>query len=355
MTRRNALLSMCGMAAAGTALVNLAGNARAASRRIVWGTNDAYAQPQLLDPFISSSSISVETQLFSDPSEAVTKLQTGGAGIDVLMDGSYRAQMTYEAGVLQPIDETSIPNFSSIIPELRDADGLIFEGKRYGIPLGWGTDSVVYRGKEVGGVIDDIGVLFDKQFAGRIGMPNGLFESLIVAALYLKIPDPFAMNDDELNAVVDLLRQQKPMVRSYWNDIGDLKNQMATGEVVVAWGWAPVLDIRRDGVDVQWAHPKQGELAWYDASFITREAEGDALADSLALISYTLGDFYGVQLGKDVGYRTASNLAISKMDNELRTQLSLDDAASFLKNPLWWVTPREPDRYQKAWESVLNS
>jgi spermidine/putrescine-binding protein len=343
------------MAAAGATLVNGTGSAWSASRRIVWGTNDAYAQPKLLQPFSSSSSINVETQLFSDPSEAVTKLRTGGAGIDLLMDGSYHSHITYEADVLQPIDEASIPNFSSIIPELRNANGLIFEGKRFGIPLGWGTDSVVYRGKEVGGEINDIGALFDKQFAGRIGMPNGLFESLIVAALYLEIPDPFAMNADELKAVVDLLRKQKPMVRSYWNDIGDLKNQMATGEVIVAWGWAPVLDIRRDGIDIQWAHPKQGELAWYDASFITREAEGEALADCQSFINYTLGDFYGVQLGKDVGYRTASDLAISNMDDELRKELGLDDAAAFLKNPLWWVAPKDPDAYQKAWESVLNS
>ena len=173
LTRRSALKTMAGAAVTGALAVSGSRRARSATSEIVWGTNDAYAKPSMLQPFEASTGIKVATQLFSDPAEVVTKLKAGGAGVHVLVDGSYHSRISYETGVLKPIDEAKIPNLAYVIPEFRDAGGLSFDGKRYGVPQDWGTDSVVYRHKEVGGDIDDIGALFDKQFAGRIGMPNG--------------------------------------------------------------------------------------------------------------------------------------------------------------------------------------
>lgn len=355
MSRRRALKSIAGIAAAGTLVMRGGRTAQAASQEIVWGTNDAYAKPDLLDPFEKDTGIHVATQLFSDPAEIVAKLKAGGAGVHILLDGSYHARISYETGILKPVNESNIPNLAHVIPEFRNAAGLVFDGKRYGVPQDWGTDSVVYRYQDVKGDIDDIGALFDKQFAGRIGMPNGLFESLIAAAMYLKVPDPFAMDHKELDAVVDLLKKQKPMVRTYWNDIGDLKNLMATGEVIIAWGWQPVMDIRKDGVDIRWAHPKQGELAWYDASYLTIEANDVVQPACERFLDYLLGDFYGAQLGSDIGYRTTSTLAINKMSPDLRKQLDINDPSAFLKKAVWWVAPKDPDSYQKAWDKVLNA
>ncbi|TIL60572.1 MAG: extracellular solute-binding protein [Mesorhizobium sp.] len=354
MSRRNVLKALSALLAAGSLPI---GNraAWAASKSFVWGATAAVSSPNLLEPFTKQSGIEVSTQLFSDPAEVISKLKTGGAGVHLLLDGSYHSRIAYEMGILQPIDDTKLSNLKNIFPEFSNADGLFFEGKRFGVPLNWGTDSVVIRADQVGGTIDDIGALFDEQFAGRIGMPNGLYESLLVAGIYLGVPDPFDMSADELNAAVDLLVKQKPLVRSYWNDIGDLKNQLATGEVIIAWGWQPVMDIRKDGVDLQWIHPKQGEIAWYDASYLTVEADAETSDACMEFIDYTLGDFYGAQLGADTGYRTVSSEAAGKMSEELKESLSIDNVASFLKSANWWTPPKNPNAYQEAWDKVLNS
>eukprot|EP00873_Tetraselmis_striata_P008739 jgi/Tetstr1/429003/TSEL_018978.t1 len=248
-----------------------AGPARAAERKITWGTNEAYSRPEMLQPFTAATGIEVETALFSDPAELVTKLAAGGAGVDMMIDGSYHVDITHDAGVLQPLDPGAIPNLDTVIPAFRDAEGLSFDGKTYGAPLLWGTDSMVYRGDMVDGEINDLGALFDSKYAGRIAMPGGLLESLIVGAIYLGIDKPFDMTAADLDAVVELLIAQKPLLRTYWNDIGDLKNLMATGEVVLAWGWAPVMELVKDGIDVRWGFPSQGQLGWYDACYLTTE------------------------------------------------------------------------------------
>lgn len=357
LTRRDLLKAGAGAAlGAGTLLGSSPWSSKAfAATEIVWGTNEAYARPNFLKPFEDSTGISVKTELFSDPAEVVTKLKAGGAGVDILLDGCYHVEISYAEGVIQPIDVSQVPNWEHVIEEFRDADGLMFDDKFYGIPFIWGTNSMMYRYEDVGRDLDDIGVLFDKEFAGRISMPNGLFESLIVGAMYLGVDKPFSMNKSEMDAVVDLLIKQKPLVRTYWNDIGDLKNLMATGEVIVGWGWQPVMELRRDGVDVRWAHPKQGELGWYDASYLTIEAGDDVKAACESFMSYLLGDTYGRLVGEETGYRTASKLAIEKMSPELQKELEITEPAKFLKGATWFLSPSDPAAYQAAWDRVLNA
>ena len=220
LTRRDLLKAGGGAALTASALMAEARWARTASAasvsEIVWGTNEAYARPKFLEPFEKQTGTKVKTELYSDPSELVTKLKAGGAGVHMLVDGDYHVEITYAEKVLQPIDISNVPNWAHVIDEFRDVEGLSFDGKPYGIPIVWGTNSMVYRYKDTGAELNDIGALFDKQFAGRISMPNGLFESLIVGAMYLGIKKPFAMTKDEMNAVVDLLIKQKQLVRTYW-------------------------------------------------------------------------------------------------------------------------------------------
>ncbi|TKI05386.1 ABC transporter substrate-binding protein [Martelella alba] len=352
---RRTLLKGVGVGTAAAMLGMLPRGAMAQDKKIVWGTNADYAKPELLAPFTQKTATTVGTQFFADPSELIAKIKSGGAGIDVLTDGSYHSQITYDAGILRPVDLAKLKNWQALLPQFQSAGGLAFNGKQYGIPYAWGTDSVVYNRQALGVEIDDIGALFNKKYAGQIAMPNGLFESLVATALYLGIKKPFAMDQKELDEVTKALIAQKPLVRTYWNDIGDLKNLMATGEVTLCWGWKMLLDLRKDGIDVQWSHPKQGELAWYDAAFVTTEASGAALEDTYAFLDYLIGDTYGRLMGEQIGYATTSTAAIKAMTSATRSALGLDKVDDFLAKAVWWTSPTRPAAYQAAWDKVLNA
>lgn len=355
---RRDLLKLMALAGAGLTLGFGAGGlprARAAGGRIVWGTNADYAKEAMLAPFTRATGIEVGTEFFSDPSELITKLKAGGAGVEVMTDGSYHAQITFDEGVLQPIDLTKIPNWPALIPQFQTAGGLAFGGRPYGVPYAWGTDSVVYNYEALKTEIDSIGALFDPKYKGQIAMPGGLFESIVATALYLGIEKPFAMGEKELAEVTRVLIAQKPLVRTYWNDIGELKNLMATGEVTLCWGWKMLLDLNKDGMDIRWAHPKEGELAWYDAAFLTREAKGEAVTAGHEFLNYLIGDTYGALMGSEIGYQTTSTAAIAKMAPDLVRSLGLADPAAFLKRAVWWTAPASPAAYQAAWDKVLNA
>ena len=355
MNRRSFLARSAALSGLAALPAVLASRPSWAGGSVVWGTNEAYARDLYFEKFREMHDIDLQFNYFADPAEVVTKLQAGGAGVDVLLDGSYHVEISHAAGVLKPLNMANISNWEHVVPAFRDADGLFFDGQQYGVPFAWGTDSIAYRADLTGGPVDDLEALFGSEFAGRIGMPAGLFESLVVAAMYLGIPKPFSMSKDEMDAVVDLLIKQKPMVRTYWDQLGDLTQQLATGEVAVAWSWEPVLELRKDGIDVRWGFPKQGQLAWYDACYLTIEAEGERQAAAEALIDYVIGDTYGVLLGAEVGYRTASSAAIANMESGLRETLAVEDPMGYLAGAAWFLTPSDPDAYQEAWDRVLNA
>jgi len=321
---------------------------------ILWATNEAYGKPDLLSPFKKSTGIDVKTQFFSDVAEVTAKIKTGGTGISTYVDGSYNAAISHAMDILQPLDLSKVPNVKHLLPQFRRADGTEFGGKTFAIPVVWGTDSLAVRADKVGKV-DDLAALWDPANKGKIAMPNGLNETPQVAAMYLGIKKPWDMTDDELAAVKNALLKQKPLVRTYWTEIGDLKNLFATGEVELAWAWVPVLELKDQGIDIEWSVPKQGQLVFWDGHAIPKGVSGQQLEDTYKFIDYTLGDVYGVELAKETGYRTTSQLAVDKMPADERKKLDFDDVDAFLANSLFFQPPTRPAAYQKVWNEVLNA
>lgn len=333
------------------------GTGGGSSDSILWATNEAYSRPPMIDPFTAETGIKVDLELFSDVTEIASKLKTGGTGITGFVDGSYHAVESYEAGVLQPIDLANVPNYEkNVLPTFRDAKAHQFDGTVYGIPMDWGTDSMAYNGDKIDGKIDDLAALWDPQFEGQIAMPAGLMEMVIVGGIYAGVPDPFDMTDDELSEVQELLIKQKPLVRTYWKEIGELTNLFASGEVTIAWAWAPVLDLRQKAdMDIVWVVPEQGQLGWYDAVFVTNEASPEDKKAFESFANYLVGDTYGVKLAEEVAYRTTSQAAIDQIPAAKRKELDLNNPDEFLNNVNYWIAPKRPKAYEAVQTAVLNA
>lgn len=352
-------LSSCGKTdvSGGGGATTGGGGGDEAADSILWATNEGYARPDMLSPFETETGIKVNIEVNDDPAAVTAKLRTGGTGITGYTDGTYHVREAFEADLLVPIDLSNVPNYeTNLIPEFKDSPAHVWEGEVYGIPMSWGTDSIAYNRDRIPGTIDDIGALWDPAYKGRIAMPAGLFESVIVAGIYAGVDDPFAMTDDELAKARELLLEQKPLVRTYWKLIGDLTNMFAAGEIDIAWSWVPVLELREKAdIDMAWAVPKQGQLGWYDANFVTKEASPEEKLAMEQFMNYTLGDTYGKVLGEQISYRTTSKVAAEQLPEDLRKELDLDDPAAFLANANYWVAPDRPKEYQRVMNDVLNA
>lgn len=352
-----AMLVGCGKTNVSGGNASAGGGGGGAADSILWATNESYGRPNMLSPFTKETGIKVQIEVNDDPAAVTSKLQTGGTGISGYTDGTYHARTAFEAGLLEPIDMANVPNYeTNLLTAFKDAPAHIFDGKVYGIPQSWGTDSVAYNADKIQGKIDDIGALWDPAYKGKIAMPSGLFESVIVAGIYAEVDDPFTMSDDELKKVKELLIKQKPLLRTYWKQIGDLTNLFASGEVYIAWSWVPVMELRKKAdMNMVWVLPKQGQLGWYDSNFVTKDATPEKKKAFEQFANYTIGDTYGVVLGEEIGYRTLSKPAIAKLPKDLRTELNLDDPDKFLEGVNYWLAPDRPKAYQAVMDDVLNA
>lgn len=347
-----ALLAACGGSSSGGD--SAGGQAGEACGTVTWETAQGYGQPKVVSGFEPATGCDLKVQYTSDQRLTLNKLAAGNSGISVFQDGGYHVKLTYDRGVLQPIDLDRIPNVKNIIPQFQpDAvEGGTFDGELYCLPFIWGSDSIAYRSDEID-TPTSINALWDPQYKGKISMPGTLLESVFVAAMKLGY-DPFTLSDAQLEDCKQALLEQKPLVRAYWTDIGELKNQMATGEVLIAWSWVTTLELNDDGIPVGWAVPEEGQLIFWDGHTIIEDVEGDELQAAYELIDYTLGDEYGAKVGEVAKYRTVSQAAIDKMPADLRKELQLDDPEAFLETGVQWVVQERPAAYEAVWDQVVS-
>lgn len=331
--------------------------APAAAGKVTWACHEANCTPDLTQPFTDATGIEVEVKVISSSEEARALLITGGTGIDVVHEFVGTIEDTYKAGVLAPLDESLLPNLAQLTPAFQEQTyGVIIDGERYGTPMDWGTDSMVFI--NTGGTDKDltsVDALFNGEYAGQISMPGNYFESIFVAGIYNGVEDVVNMTPEELEAAKQTLIAQKPDVRSYWLELGDLKNQLATGEVVVTWGWAPLLELRDEAdLDIVWAIPEEGQMLFYNFNVMTAEAvvRGNE-ANAQALMDWLMGPEYQIALAEKLQYRPSSQLAVDALSPELKAKLYLDDP-SFLDGAHIWKSP-DAEAYQAVWDAVLNS
>jgi len=140
-----------------------------------------------------------------------------------------------------PVNTDLLKSYADIRPWLKDKPWNSVDGQMYGIPQGWGANLLMWRKDLVKPAPTSWGAVFDENspYAGKITA----YDSPIYiadAALYLMksqpdlgIKNPYALDEDQLQAAVDLLKKQRPQVSEYWSDY--LKEQQAfeTGDTVI--------------------------------------------------------------------------------------------------------------------------
>jgi len=123
-------------------------------------------------------------------------------------------------------------------------------------------------------------VVFDKssQFAGKVTA----YDSPIYiadAAVYLMahnpdlgITNPYALDEKQLAAAVDLLKAQRANVGEYWSDYLKSIQSFETGDTVVGTTWQVIKNSISAKTHVDVVLPKEGTTGWSDTWMIGAKA-----------------------------------------------------------------------------------
>jgi putative spermidine/putrescine transport system substrate-binding protein len=171
------------------------------------------------------------------------------------------------------------------------------------------------------------------------------------AAVYLKthnpdlgIEDPYELDEEQFNAAVDLLKQQKPNVGDYWSNYLKQINLFTSGDDVVGTTWQlQYFTLLADGVPVkapgadQGFVPEEGATGWSDSWMISSEAKHPNCM--YQWMDYIVSPDVNAQVAQWFGEAPAQSKSCDfTADQNFCTKYHADDP-EFWSRVYYWITP----------------
>jgi putative spermidine/putrescine transport system substrate-binding protein len=234
--------------------------------------------------FEKASGCKVNVKTVGTSDEMVALMNQGGYDI-VTASGDSSLRLVSGKRV-RPVDVSMVPSFATVDPRLQNAAWHTVEGVHYGVPYAWGPNLLAYSTKVFPKPPTSWSVVFEptvlpdgKPNKGRIQEYFGPIH-IAAAALYLKgarpalgIEDPYELNETQYAAVLELLRNQHPLVHRYWNDANVQVQDFTTEGIVASDSWPfQVNTLIGNHQAVASTIPKEGVTGWSDTTMIATNA-----------------------------------------------------------------------------------
>lgn len=230
-------------------------------------------------PFEKQTGCKANVKYFGTSDEAVSLMGTGD--FDVVSASGDASLRLIAAGDVAPFNTDLTKNYKDIAPFLKDGDWNSVDGQMYGMPHGWGANLLMYNTKEVKPAPTSWGAVFDgaSKYKGHVTA----YDSPIYiadAALYLKatqpdlgIENPYALDEEQLQASVDLLKKQRQNIGEYWADYTKEVSAFKSGTSVIGTTWQVIQNIAEADVPVKSILPEEGSTGWSDTWMVAADSE----------------------------------------------------------------------------------
>ncbi len=232
--------------------------------------------------FEQETGCKVNVKIGNTSDEMVTLMRTGEYdGVSASGDATVRL---IEGGDVDPVNTDLVPNYADIFPALKDQPHNTVDGVNYGIPHGRGANLLMWNTEQVKPAPTSWSAVFDPAEASKYQGKVTAYDSPIYiadAALYLKHHNPelgidnvYELDEEQFNAAIDLLKQQKQNVGEYWSDYTKEVEAFANGDSVVGTTWQVITNLLQDeDATVENTLPEEGATGWSDTWMISSEAK----------------------------------------------------------------------------------
>jgi putative spermidine/putrescine transport system substrate-binding protein len=235
-----------------------------------------------VNPFEAATGCKTTVQVFGTSDEAFSLFSTNPSQFDVISASGDASLRLVRAGYVQPVNVDLVPNYADIFPDLKDKPYNTVDGVHYGIPHGRGANLLMWRTDKVNPAPATWADMFDptKPYAGKISVydaPIYIADAGVVLMATrpdLKITNPYALDDTQFAAAVDLLKKQKPAIGQYWTDYTKQQQAFETGDALVGTTWQVIANlITLDKVSVKAIQPPEGATGWSDTWMVNSKTQ----------------------------------------------------------------------------------
>ncbi|WP_113704875.1 ABC transporter substrate-binding protein [Nonomuraea lactucae] len=242
------------------------------------GSNDP--KVDWVHPFEKATGCKVNTKTAGTSDEMVNLMKTGE--YDVVSASGDASLRLIAAGTVAPVNTALTPNYADVFPGLKNKPWNSVNGVAYGVPHGRGANLLMWRTDQVKPAPTSWGVVFDpaSPYKGKVTA----YDSPIYiadAAVYLMatkpelgIKNPYALDDKQFQASVDLLKQQRQIIGEYWSDYTKEVQAFKSGDSVVGTTWQVIANLAKtDKAPVDVTLPQEGATGWSDTWMVAAKAK----------------------------------------------------------------------------------
>jgi putative spermidine/putrescine transport system substrate-binding protein len=279
------------------------------------------------------------------------------------------------AGDVAPVNTALIPNYKDVFDGLKNQPWNTVNGVNYGVPHGRGANLLMWRTDKVTPDPDSWSVVFDPSspYKGKITA----YDSPIYiadAALYLMatkpdlgIKNPYALDDKQFQASIDLLKQQKSTIGEYWVDYLKEIQAFKSGDSVLGTTWQVIANVAQgEGTPVKVTLPKEGATGWSDTWMVATKAKHPNCA--YMWLNHIISPEANAAVAEYFGEAPSNRLACEKTVDPNHCAVFHADDEDYFSKVWYWNTPiqqcldgrtdvrcKNYAEWTQAWTSLRNS
>jgi putrescine transport system substrate-binding protein len=348
------------------ALVAMATTAMAEEKVVYVYNWSNYIADDTVKNFTKKTGIKVVYDVYDSMETLEAKVYAGGSGYDVIVPTNPNLKRMIDAGVLQPLDKSKLPNDKHQWPLIAERLAAYDPGNKYAENYMWGTTGIGYNVDKVKAALGDVpvdswAIIFDPKNAAKLkdcgiellDSPDDVIPS---ALQYLGL-NPDSKNEDDLNKAADAIKAIVPYVAKFNSSQID---DMANGDACVTLGYSGDMFQARDaaaeakkGVTVAYAIPKEGDLMWFDSMAILKDAPHPE--NALAFINYMMDPKVAAANSDFVEYPNGNLDSQKYLSKEIIDDPAVYPPVDFIKSKLFITTPNDQATQRivtRLWTSI---
>ncbi|MGF6375837.1 spermidine/putrescine transport system substrate-binding protein [Clostridiales Family XIII bacterium PM5-7] len=223
-----------------------------------------YLDPALVDQFEAETGIEVVLDTFDTNEEMYPVIKNQSAEYDVVCVSDYMVEKLMGEELLTKIDFDAIPNKANLLEKYMEQSKTFDPNNEYSVPHTWGTLGILYDTTKIKeGELKSWNDLWDKQYDGKIVMPDSMRDTLAIA-MKAKGYSLNTTDEEEIKAASEYLTKQKSMVYKYANDSARDLILGGSADIAVVWS-GEVLYCQETRPELEFVLPEEGSEEFIDA------------------------------------------------------------------------------------------
>jgi putative spermidine/putrescine transport system substrate-binding protein len=301
-----------------------------------------------ITPFEQETGCETTVQTFGTSDEAFTLFQTNPEQYDVLSASGDASLRLVAGGYVQPVNVDLIPSYAEIFEDLKNKDYNTVDGVHYGVPHGRGANVLMWRTDVVTTPPTSWAEMFDPNspYAGKFSVydaPIYIADAAVVLMATqpdLGITNPYALDDTQFQAAVDLLKAQKPAVGEYWGDYTKQISSFQNGNTVLGTSWQVIANVLQGSdppTPVEVTLPAEGATGWSDTWMINSKTENINCA--YKFLNHITSAPVNIQIAEYFGEAPGNSKSCELATNPEHCAIYHAEETDYWTNVWYWTTP----------------